>query len=152
LQFTRLVETKISTFIQICWWHSKDKALTLPSAHFAIISTGNSSRWIEVVHIQCGSPSVATTAQKAKMMMRRVQTALAFSGGAVAFTGESDAFDVISFSCDGEAMVGLVLWFSKPRGDGRFLEVRVAVVSRGSRTLGTTFVVVVVLAVWLGEE
>jgi hypothetical protein len=86
----------------------KDQKHTFPSAHRAISPTGNSSRCIEVVHIQCGKPSVATTAQKAKMMKRRVQIALAFSGGAVAFAGELDGTsDVMSVFSSGSAMAAL---------------------------------------------
>jgi hypothetical protein len=87
---------------------TQKQQLTFPSAHLAISPTGSSSRWIEVVHIQCGKPSVATTAQKAKMMKRRVQTALAFSGGGVVFVGVFDgASDVMSVFWSGSAMAAL---------------------------------------------
>jgi hypothetical protein len=49
------------------------------------------------------------------MMKRRVQIALAFSGGAVAFVEESDASGLISVFCVGSAMVALSMcrwsWF-----------------------------------------
>jgi hypothetical protein len=49
------------------------------------------------------------------MMKRRVQIALAFSGGAVAFVGEFDASGLISVFCVGSAMVALSVcrwsWF-----------------------------------------
>jgi len=61
-----------------------------------------------VVHSQCGNPRLATTAQKQKMMMRRVQTAAAVSGGGEGVSDvpdESDASSVIFVSCNASAML-----------------------------------------------
>jgi hypothetical protein len=87
---------------------NREKTPTFPSAQLVIFSTGSSERWIEVVHIQCGKPSVATTAQKANMMKRRVQMVLTFSGGGeygFASMRGFDALEMISFSCDGSTIV-----------------------------------------------
>ena len=62
------------------------RSLTLPSAQAFILSNGKFDLWMDVVHIQCGSPRQATTAQKAMMIQRRVFTIAGDSGGGVGLT------------------------------------------------------------------
>ena len=98
----------MSARVKLCYKRTTTRQLTWPSDHRVISSTGNSERYIEVVHSQCGRPKLATTAQKLKMMMRRVQTAAGESGGgegALDMLDDSGASCVIFVSCNASAIL-----------------------------------------------